>query len=79
MRQDPFECTISFILSSNNNIQRITQLVRKLRENFGQVITEEDYAFPTLAELEVVTEPKLRELGLGYRAKYIVDSCKTIR
>ena len=79
MRQDPFECTISFILSSNNNIQRITQLVRKLRDNFGQLITEEDHAFPTLAELEVATEAKLRELGLGYRAKYIVDSCKTIR
>ena len=35
LRQDPWECTISFICSSNNNIKRITQLVHALRNNYG--------------------------------------------
>ncbi len=38
LRQDPWECTLSFICSSNNNIKRITQLVNALRSNFGSQI-----------------------------------------
>lgn len=29
IRQDPFECTMSFICSSNNNIERIKQMLEK--------------------------------------------------
>eukprot|EP00607_Mallomonas_marina_P003197 CAMPEP_0182423144 /NCGR_PEP_ID=MMETSP1167-20130531/9052_1 /TAXON_ID=2988 /ORGANISM="Mallomonas Sp, Strain CCMP3275" /LENGTH=514 /DNA_ID=CAMNT_0024601841 /DNA_START=137 /DNA_END=1681 /DNA_ORIENTATION=+ len=35
VRQDPFECLISFICSSNNNIKRITQMLTRLRAIFG--------------------------------------------
>ena len=38
LRQDPWECTLSFICSSNNNIKRITLLVNALRYNFGSKI-----------------------------------------
>ena len=38
LRQDPWECTISFICSSNNNIKRIAQLVGALRTNYGSEI-----------------------------------------
>jgi 3-methyladenine DNA glycosylase/8-oxoguanine DNA glycosylase len=33
LRQDPWECLIGFICSSNNNIARITQMVCTLRKN----------------------------------------------
>lgn len=31
LRQDPWECLVSFLCSSNNNIARITQMLTKLR------------------------------------------------
>ena len=62
LRQDPWECTLSFICSQNNNIKRINQLVKSLRDNFGEPIIENPnqsqnpfilnqqkiYSFPTL-------------------------------
>eukprot|EP01038_Epipyxis_sp_PR26KG_P009609 gene9609-12940_t len=36
IRQDPWECLISFICSSNNNIARISQMLDKLRYHYGK-------------------------------------------
>lgn len=38
LRQDPWECLISFITSSNNNIKRIIQGLQKLREVYGDYL-----------------------------------------
>lgn len=83
LRQDPVENLFSFICSQNNNIKRISQLVDKLCENYGNVIAECDgithYSFPTLQSLAVSgVEEKLRKLGFGYRAKFIHGSAKCI-
>ncbi|KAI8068801.1 DNA glycosylase [Thamnidium elegans] len=84
LRQDPWENLISFICSSNNNINRISQMIDKLCKRFGkQVATLDDteyYDFPTLDELlSHDTESILRELGFGYRAKYIANTAKKIK
>jgi N-glycosylase/DNA lyase len=87
LRQDPWECTLSFICSQNNNIKRITSLVKAIRNNFGERICsatvldkpEDIYAFPSFdAFKSKVTEAKLRQLGFGYRAPYIIKSAKLI-
>lgn len=84
LRQEPFECLISFLTSSNNNIKRISSLLSKLRTEYGTLLpkleskeyeTINTYSFPNLAQLSKATEAKLRSLGFGYRAKYI---CKTV-
>ena len=36
------------------------------------------HQFPTIEQLKTATEVKLRQLGFGYRAKFIVASVKMI-
>lgn len=76
LRQDPWETVVSFICSSNNNVKRISKMCDSLCENYGDLVGKyEDvpyFSFPGPEKLcgpEV--EGRLRELGFGYRAKYI--------
>lgn len=79
LKQDAWEALVGFICSSNNNIVRISQMVSKLCANYGPLLgTFEDAAyhdFPSPKELaKDGVEHKLRELGFGYRAKYIYQT-----
>lgn len=80
IRQDPFECLMSFICSSNNNVSRITLMITRMMEKYGTYVGHvEDaipmYAFPTMQQLQAATEAELKELGFGYRAAYICKTC----
>lgn len=79
--QEPWETLISFICSSNNNINRITKMCHNLTSHFGDKIGTFDettfYSFPTSEQIvERATEEELRDLGFGYRAKYIIETAK---
>ncbi|KAG0127669.1 DNA glycosylase [Tuber indicum] len=83
LRQDPWENLVSFICSSNNNISRISQMVDKLCATFGPKLGEVDghtyHDFPSPGALMGDgTEQTLRELGFGYRAKYISTTARII-
>lgn len=133
LRQDPFECLISFICSSCNNIKRISQMLDSLRSTYGKYLctvelksvnvledrnyrsrkivdvkvkkvdvssdksvssisdrdtliedgvsvleTHHLYAFPTVLELSKVSEAELRQMGFGYRARFIVDTVRLL-
>ena len=83
LRQDPVENLFSFICSANNNISRISGMVEKMCANYGELVCklgdEEYFSFPPLEALSAPgVEGKLRELGFGYRAKYIQQSAKSI-
>lgn len=70
LRQDPLECLIQFICSSNNNIQRITKMVDFISSKgkfLGNVGGYDFFEFPSLEQLALVTEAELREAGFGYR------------
>lgn len=75
LKQDPFETIISFIISANNNIKRIQKILFAIRERFGK--NKGDYfAFPTIKQLQKASEQDFKNLGAGYRAKYLVNACK---
>ena len=77
LRQDPWECLVTFICSANNNIPRIRQLVDKLCENCGEMKIDSKgkyYCFPSPAQIAEFGESNLRKLGLGFRAKYVYGS-----
>lgn len=74
LRQDPFQCYISFIVSSNSNIQNIKQMLQKLCKKFGKKIGFEKKEFFLFPESKVLARASLEELqkcGLGYRAKFV--------
>ena len=73
-RQDPLECLISFIVSANNNIKRISQNLKSIRKTYGKHIKDDHYMFPSIQELSLATSEELRRLGLGYRTEYIVKT-----
>ena len=82
--QEIVETLFSFICSQNNHISRISSLVEKLCSNYGELICSIDgrsfYNFPSLEMLskDVEMETKLRNLGFGYRAKYIAKAASDI-
>lgn len=70
---------MSFICSSNNNIARISQMVEKLCTNYGDLVaTIGSRSYHDFPAPEALTgknvEARLRELGFGYRAKYIYQT-----
>lgn len=83
LRQDPFEALIAFICSANNNIARISKMLHRLCETFGRHLGHsggQDYhSFPSPEALAADgVEQKLRELGFGYRAKYVQQSARLV-
>ena len=78
LNQPPLEMIISFIISANNNIKRIQQLVEKLSVKCGKNM-DEYYAFPTIEELSTLTIEDLKALGMGFRAKYIYETTKLLQ
>ncbi|KAG5950842.1 hypothetical protein E4U53_004317 [Claviceps sorghi] len=83
LSQDAWEALICFICSSNNNISRISQMVHKLCNHYGPLIgyigDEPMHDFPTPEALTGRNvESHLRELGFGYRAKYIANTARVV-
>lgn len=75
LRQDPWEMTVTFILSQRKNIPAIKKSVENLCRAAGQPLLSETgetlHAFPTPDELSQLSLEDLKACGLGYRARYI--------
>lgn len=82
LRQDPWECLISFIISQNKQIPHIRQVIHNLSERYGQILCTKDscdyYSFPTAEELMKASESGIRACKAGFRAPYIVDACEKV-
>ncbi len=81
LRQDPWECLVSFICSANNNIARISQNVEDISNAFGPRIPgvgAERRAFPGPDAVADAGESALRQLGLGFRAKYVAATAERV-
>ena len=75
--QEKFETFISYIISQNNNIKRITASVNKISEMYGERVVfknKEYYLFPSFESLKNITKEELRECGVGFRDNYILEN-----
>ncbi len=77
LRQDGFEALISFIISQNNNIKRISGIISRLCETFGEK-TANGFAFPTLKRLAKANEEAFAPLRAGFRTRYLMDAARLI-
>ncbi len=82
VRQDPWECLISYLCAQNANIPFITRMIENLCRAAGKPIAAPDgtvrYAFPTPAALCALTLEEKRGCSLGYRAPYIHKTAAAI-
>ncbi len=77
--QDKFEMGISYIISQNNNVKRISKSIEELSTKYGEKIVfnnKEYYLFPKYEVLKDLNNEDFREFGVGFRDKYIVNYLK---
>ncbi len=86
LRQDPWECLASFILSSTKQIVQIRQIIALLCARFGEPISLPGsmtpvlpvFSFPTPQRIAAATETELRACKMGFRAKGLGEAARAI-
>jgi N-glycosylase/DNA lyase len=83
LRQGPWECLASFILSSTKQIVQIQQIVGLLCDRFGEPVAvpkghEPFNAFPTATRLAACAESELRACKMGFRAPNLLQTAKML-
>lgn len=85
LRQEPFETTISFIISQNKNIPAIKSCIEGICFRYGEKkdskFAKEGisyHAFPTPAILAEAAREDLRALKTGYRDDYILKASQAV-
>ena len=78
MRQDPWECLVSYVISAFNNIPKIVQTIDRLSRRFGDRIGADAWAFPRPEQLAGARLGALHSCILGYRAPYVRDVARLV-
>jgi N-glycosylase/DNA lyase len=78
LRQDPWECSASYILATYANVPRIIQMVEKVCQAFGTRLSEGAYSFPTPEQI-LKKGDKAGTCGLGYRCDRFVQFARSVR
>ena len=83
LRQEPWECLASFILSSTKQIVQIQQIVALLCERFGARLDVPAghapvFGFPTADVIAALNETALRDCKMGFRAPYLLGTARMV-
>jgi N-glycosylase/DNA lyase len=81
LRQDPFQCLISFIVSSNSNIPKIKTCLENICKNFGEKVffeNNEFFLFPEPKRLASASIQEIKNCGTGYRSKFIISASNIV-
>jgi len=74
LQQDPWEITVSFIISQRKSIPAIKTAVETLCTNFGKKVSEgavQYYTFPSAERIAALSCSDIGCCSLGYRDKYV--------
>ena len=78
LAQDPWEILISFIISANNNIPKISRSIDRLARALGERLNGDAWAFPSPGRIAAAHPRTLAACLLGYRAPYVRDTARLI-
>ncbi len=81
VRQEPFEALISYLFSAQSSIPVISRQVERLSETYGKKVELDGYvrySFPTPREVNGISEEELLAMGLGFRAKWVVNAVNEV-
>lgn len=78
MRQDPWECLVSYVISAFNNIPKIVLAIERLARRFGDPLPGGTARFPSPERLAEARPATLRTCVLGYRAPYVRDLARLV-
>lgn len=77
IRQEPFECLISYICSAASNIPRIKKNIEAIAERFGEKIDYDRKTFYSFPE-KLGDAEKIGCCGVGFRKEYIHKTAEII-
>ncbi len=81
LNQDPWETLISFIISANNNIDRIGKTIENICRVYGDKLIWQGKAYYTFPSPQILANGDmdiLRKCGCGYRDKYILSTANMV-
>lgn len=78
LRQDPWECLVSFICSANSNVRTIGKRINLILDRHGTSCGKGKCKFPDPCVLASCSEQELRDCLAGYRAPYLIKTAKYI-
>ena len=81
LRQEPWECLVSFMLSATKQIVQIRQIIGLLCERHGTALAVPDgeapaFAFPTPGQMAGLDEAQLRACKMGFRAPNVLAAAR---
>ena len=78
IRQDPWECLISYMLATAWSIPNIKRGISLLSNTYGKEIGDGHYSFPEPEALASLCDGELRNCKLGFRSNRIVKAAKHV-
>ena len=82
LKQEPWECLASFILSSTKQIVQIQQIVALVCARFGEQVEAPHegpwFSFPSAERIASLSETDLRCCKMGFRAPYLKGTAEMI-
>ena len=79
IRQDPWECLVSFLLSSAKAIPHIRSIIEELCRSCGEKIflgNHQGYGFPE--PLSIGCSHRLESIRAGFRTAYLIKACQCV-
>jgi len=81
MRQEPWECLISYICATNKNIPAIKDMILNISKRFGEKLLfdgQEFYTFPKPKDLANTSIEELKACKLGFRAERVLEVSRKV-
>ena len=82
MRQEPYQCLLSFICATNTSIAMIRRMLTALSARFGRKVEYDGLKFYTFPEPKRLADASINDLckcSVGFRARFIKQAAKVIQ